>query len=186
LRKKNQLADLIKNNDKSIKFYKPKKSHKSSAVWEFFSVIVVNNVKQEMVCCDKCKLLLTYRCKDGTNSLAKHQRLCQRSETNSNIDSINQTKLIEYYSSSKTYNVPKKTKEKVKMACTQFVALDSRAFELVSGDGFLQMAQSIFDAGKHFNPSSNVNVKELIPSPITVNMQLLLTSINIIYLYNLY
>ncbi|CAF4746007.1 unnamed protein product, partial [Rotaria magnacalcarata] len=53
--------------------------------------------------------------------------------------------------------------------CTEFVALDSRAFELVSGDGFFKMAQSVFDAGKYFNASSNIGVKELIPSPITVN-----------------
>ncbi len=47
--------------------------------------------------------------------------------------------------------------------------LDTRAFELVAGDGFLKLAQSIFDVGKNFNVSSNVDVKQLIPSPITVN-----------------
>jgi len=171
---KNQIADMIKNHDKSIKFHKPKKSLKSSAVWESFSIVVVNDVQQEIACCDECKMLLIYRQKDGTNSLAKHKRSCQCGEINSTTSSINQTKVTEFYSSSKTYNIPKKIKEKVKMACTEFIALDSRAFELVSGEGFLQMAQSIFDAGKQFNPTSCVNVKEFIPSPITVNTQRLI------------
>lgn len=183
--KKKHLADLIEKNDKSIKFYKPQKSSKSSAVWESFSVVVLNEVKQEMVCCDKCKFLLTYRCKDGTHSLAKHQRSCQRDETNSSKHSANQTKLSEYYLSSKTYDVPQKLKDKVKLACTEFVAIDSRPFELVCGSGFVQMAQSIFDAGKHFNPSSKVNVKELLPSPVTVDI-LFFTGINITNLYDLF
>jgi hypothetical protein len=55
------------------------------------------------------------------------------------------------------------------MACTEFTALDCRAFELVSGEGFLKMAQSIFDAGRYFNNLSNIDVKQLIPSPITVS-----------------
>ena len=38
--KKKHLTDLIENNNKSIQFYKPETSSKSSAVWESFSVIV--------------------------------------------------------------------------------------------------------------------------------------------------
>jgi hypothetical protein len=69
------------------------------------------------------------------------------------------------------------------MACTEFTALGSRAFELVAGDGFLKLAQCIFDADKNFNISSNVNVEQLIPSPITVNANFLVTRINIIFLF---
>ncbi|CAF1647425.1 unnamed protein product, partial [Didymodactylos carnosus] len=119
--------------------------------------------------CDGCKLLLIYRQKDGTHSLAKHKRSCQGGEIEGGTSSLNQTKVTEFYLSSKTYNAPKKLKEKVKLACTEFIALDSRAFELLSGEGFSNMAQSIFDAGKHFNPTSNINVKEFIPSPVTIS-----------------
>ncbi|CAF2144994.1 unnamed protein product [Rotaria magnacalcarata] len=63
----------------------------------------------------------------------------------------------------------KELKEKVKLACTEFTALDCRAFELVSGEGFLKMAQTIFDAGRCFRHLAQVNVNELIPSPITIS-----------------
>ncbi|CAF4814197.1 unnamed protein product, partial [Rotaria socialis] len=84
-------------------------------------------------------------------------------------DLVKQTQVTEYYSSKKSHSVPKIIREKVKIACTEFTALDSRAFETVAGDGFLKMIQSIFDAGRYFSPTSNVSVKDIIPSPITVN-----------------
>ncbi|CAF2097295.1 unnamed protein product [Rotaria magnacalcarata] len=46
---------------------------------------------------------------------------------------------------------------------------NSRAFETVTGVGFLKMVQSIFDAGRYFSRTSNVSVKEIIPSPITIS-----------------
>ncbi|CAF1283129.1 unnamed protein product [Rotaria magnacalcarata] len=173
--KKKKLADLIKNEDKSITFYKPKKAPKSSLVWESFNIVVINNVRQEMVCCEKCKQLLAYRQKDGTASLAKHKRSCQT--TDNDIDTDNnstknlakQTQVTEYYSSKKSHIVPKIIREKVKTACTEFTALDSRAFETVAGDGFIKMAQSIFDAGRHFSPTSSISVKEIIPAPVTIS-----------------
>ncbi|CAM4977455.1 unnamed protein product [Rotaria socialis] len=61
----------------------------------------------------------------------------------------NQTKVTEYYASSQTLTIPKKIKEKVKIACTEYIALDCRAFEVVSGEGFMKLTQSIFDAGRH-------------------------------------
>jgi predicted nucleic acid-binding Zn ribbon protein len=117
LPKKNELATLIKNHNTSITFLKPQKSLKSSPVWEYFSIVLVNNVKQDMVCCDKCKHLLVYRQKDGTASLAKHKRSCQVDEAASSTDLSNQTKVTEYYSSLKSYEISKKIKEKVKIAC---------------------------------------------------------------------
>ncbi|CAF5078985.1 unnamed protein product [Rotaria sp. Silwood1] len=66
-------------------------------------------------------------------------------------------------------DVPKRIKDKIKLACTEFTAVDCLAFELVTGEGFFKMAQSIFDAGRCFNHLSNVDVKELIPSPITIS-----------------
>jgi hypothetical protein len=136
LLKKNEIAKLMKNHDKSITFNKPKKTPKSSPVWEYFSIVVVDNVEQEMARCTKCEQLLTYRQKDGTTSLAKHQRSCQDPVTTTTSSSTDQTKVTEYYSLSKPIDIPKKIKEQVKMACTEFTALDLRAFEIVAGDGF--------------------------------------------------
>ncbi|CAF3656976.1 unnamed protein product [Rotaria socialis] len=156
-------------------FTNRKKSLKSSPVWESFNIVVINNVRQKMVCCEKCKQLLAYRSRDGTASLAKHKRSWQATDHASDTDNtsakdlVKQTQVTEYYSSKKSHSVPKIIREKVKIACTEFTALDSRAFETVAGDGFLKMIQSIFDAGRYFSPTSNVSVKDIIPSPITIN-----------------
>ncbi|CAF4085749.1 unnamed protein product [Rotaria sordida] len=166
---KNDILRLIKQRDKSIVFRKPKKSSKSSPVWEHFCIIVVNDIEQGFVCCDHCKELLVYRQRDGTTSMAKHKRSCHASLTSSSSCSDGQLTVTEYFISSKSSNVPKRIKDKIKLACTEFTALDCRAFELVTGEGFLKMAQSIFDAGRYFSHLSNINVKKLIPSPITIS-----------------
>ncbi len=110
LLKKNEIAELIKHNDKLILFNKPKRTSKSSPMWKYFSIVAIDKVEQEMVCCNKCKhlLLVVYRQKDGTTSLAKHQRSCQVVVSMLNSESTNQTKVTEYYSLSKPSHIPKK------------------------------------------------------------------------------
>lgn len=178
--KKKNLEKLIELDDKSISYWKPEENPKRSLVWESFSIVCINRVKQEVVSCDKCKKLLMYRQRDGTTSLAKHKRSCEDDIISSTNNSCNQTQVTEYFVSTNASNIPKNLKQRVKIACTEFVALDSRPFEIVSGNGFMKMAQSLFDAGKHFNPSSNVSLKDLIPSPVTVKT-LLLRKIYIMY-----
>ncbi len=90
-------------------------------MWEYFSIVMIDNVGQEMVCCDKCKHLLIYRQKGGTTPLAKHHKSCQVPMPILNSDPAGQTKVTECYSSSKPSSIPKKLKEKVKMACTEFL-----------------------------------------------------------------
>ncbi|CAF4962143.1 unnamed protein product [Rotaria socialis] len=80
-----------------------------------------------------------------------------------------QTKVTEYYASSQALTIPKKIKEKVKIACTEFTALDCRAFEVVSGEGFKKLTQSIFDAGRHTRNSSSFNITHLILSPTIIS-----------------
>ncbi|CAF3277308.1 unnamed protein product [Rotaria socialis] len=144
LLKKNEIIDLIKQQDESVIFQKPKQTSKSSSVWEHFSLIVVNKIKQEMIICDNCKDLLTYRQKDGTTSMAKHFRSCHSDAANARSCLNKQTKVTEYYASSQTLTIPKKIKEKVKIACTEFTALDCRAFEVVSGEGFYEIGTIYF------------------------------------------
>ncbi len=40
-----------------------------------------------------------------------------------------------------------------KSSVVEFVSFDNRAFELVSGNGFIHLSQKIFDAGKDFYKS---------------------------------
>ncbi|CAF3417542.1 unnamed protein product [Rotaria socialis] len=167
--KKTRIQQLINDDSKSISFFKPKESPKRSIVWQSFSIICVDGKKQEIVSCDKCKQLMAYRARDGTNSLARHTRSCKNESSIPSSNSSNQNQVTDYFSSSKTSIIPKKIKDRVKIGCVEFIALDSRPFETVSGEGFMKLAQSLFDAGKYFSPTSTVNLKDLIPSPVTVS-----------------
>jgi len=48
--------------------------------------------------------------------------------------------------------------------------LDNRAFELVSGDGFIHLAQTIFDVVKDLYKSQSIDDLDLLPNPTTVNI----------------
>ncbi|CAF2232982.1 unnamed protein product [Rotaria magnacalcarata] len=112
---------------------------------------------------------MAYRARDGTNSLARHTRSCKNESSISSSNSSNQNQVTDYFSSSKTSIIPKKIKDRVKIARVEFIALDSRPFETVFGEGFMKLAQSLFDAGKYFSSTSTVNLKDSIPSPVTVS-----------------
>ncbi len=86
LEKKKQIADLIENNNESISFHKPKQNSKSSLMWDYFKIVVINYVKQDMVCCKKYKELFVYWSIDGTAILVKHNRSCDNDATNSSIN----------------------------------------------------------------------------------------------------
>ena len=136
LEKKNKVANLIKMNDKSITFYKPKNSLNQSSVWECFNIIVLNNIQQELVCCVKCNQLLVYRQRHGTSSLVKHKRSCEKVNHCSNSNLFHQ-QVTKYYSLSNLLRIPKIIKEKVKIGREEFAALASRPIEVISGDGWL-------------------------------------------------
>ncbi|CAF4678867.1 unnamed protein product, partial [Rotaria socialis] len=167
--KRTRIQQLINDDSKSISYFKPKESPKRSIAWQPFSIICVDGKKQEIVSCDKCKQLMAYRARDGTNSLARHTRSCKNESSISSSNSSNQNQVTDYFSSSKTSIIPKKIKDRVKIACVEFIALDSRPFETVSGEGFMKLAQSLFDVDKYFSPTSAVNLKDIIPSPVTVS-----------------
>ncbi|CAF4710290.1 unnamed protein product, partial [Rotaria magnacalcarata] len=61
-----------------------------------------------------------------------------------------------------------RTKKKVLNATVELVATDNRAFELVGGNGFINLAQTIFDVGQQMSKSQNINVSDLLPHPTTV------------------
>ncbi|CAF4186645.1 unnamed protein product, partial [Rotaria sordida] len=44
--------------------------------------------------------------------------------------------------------IPQRIKSSITTACAEFAALDGRAFETMSGKGFLNLAQQLFDAGR--------------------------------------
>ncbi|CAF4770606.1 unnamed protein product, partial [Rotaria sp. Silwood2] len=56
----------------------------------------------------------------------------------------------------------------VTQACAEFSALDGRAFDTMTGYGFQNLAQVLFDAGRSFTNSS-IQIQDILPHPTTIS-----------------
>lgn len=169
---KREIQLLIDKNDPSLKIVKPVLTPKSSTVWKSFSYIYVNDNKQEYVICHTCSDVLIYKIVTGTSSLLKHIKSCLRTKEK---DSTVQTDMRQHYESSTSApKVPTRIEEEIKTACVEFAALDCRSFQTISGFGFQNLAQKIFDVGRLLPLSRKVNIQHLLPHPITVRSSLFL------------
>ncbi|CAF2941605.1 unnamed protein product, partial [Rotaria sp. Silwood2] len=81
--------------------------------------------------------------------------------------SSGQISVTEFYPSMNNIHIPQRIKSAVLRACSEFAAIDNRAFETMAGDGFKILVQEIFDAGRVLNRSS-LDVDALIPHPTTL------------------
>jgi Hermes transposase DNA-binding domain len=161
---KEDIIKLIKDNDSNITFVKPQPTS-SSQVWSNFTHVYYKNVQQKFVSCDVCKEILSHISSNGTSSMTKHQKSCTK------IMSFNNEhkKINEYFNSTKSQSVPRKIKERITSACTEFAILDNRPFHMFGGGGFTNFSQIIFDAGKILHNMSNINIGDLLPNPRTVS-----------------
>jgi len=66
-----QLELLLKSNDKSIKLKKVEQTEHGSSFWPKFSLVLVNDIIQDFVLCDKCRSIITYKSSTGTGGLKK-------------------------------------------------------------------------------------------------------------------
>ena len=162
---KNQLEKLIRDGDASIRFVQKKLTSKSSEWWQHFHLIHVNNQQQQYVSCNFCKKLLIFTSTNGTNNLRSHFGSCP--ERKCDQSPIHQQTIKEFYGSGKRSSVPKRVKKNIVQTCVEFCALDGRAFDLISGDGFRKLAKVLFDAGVSIQKSS-IEVDDLLPHPTTV------------------
>ena len=107
---KKEIESLIDNQNSSLKIVKPTVTQKSSDVWNFFSHIYMNDVKQEHVMCNKCHDLLTYKHCSGTHSLSKHIHFCQNNTNTGKVSEI-QANIKQYYEPSKDQSyIPSRVK----------------------------------------------------------------------------
>jgi hypothetical protein len=163
---KREIEKLIKDDDPSVKFVEKKRTSKSSELWDFFHHIFINGHQQQFVSCNKCKALLLYSSLNGTNSLRTHFKSCAKTDK-SNF--LCQKTVRDFYFSSKQSSIPKRIKFSITKACTEFCALDGRAFDVMAGDGFQNLAKALFDAGQTINKST-IEIKDLLPHPTTVRI----------------
>ena len=113
-----------------------------------------------------CKVILIHKSADGTKVMATHRNACK----GSNESSVQQRNLNAYFSplNPSARKIPSKLKKSITVACAEFAALDNRAFEMIHGEGFLDLAEKIFDSGQRMSTLPSLKITELLPDPTTV------------------
>lgn len=95
-----------------------------------------------------------------------HKKICEEAKKTVNDNS---THIQQYFRPKTTQPIPKTVKEKMTGALVEFVSLDNRAFELVHGNGFVHLVQTISDVGQNLYKLHDVNVSQLLPNSRTVS-----------------
>lgn len=141
---KSDIEKLISNNSKRITFHKKLKSQSSkSDVWNTFEQVLVDNKHTDVVRCVSCKKCLTYRLKDGTTALSRHQNsACSAAPKSSKSSSNNQTTL-----NFGLKNVPSGAVAALNEDVVIGLAQDLRPLNSVGSRGFLKIAKSLIHFG---------------------------------------
>jgi hypothetical protein len=109
---------------------------------------------------------LLYSSLNGTNNLRTHLIHVQKKK--SQVFFYQKT-VHDFYSSSKQSFLPRKIKLSIAEACTEFYALDGRAFDVMKGDGFQSLTKSLLDASRTTSKLS-IEIKDLLLHPTTVRI----------------
>jgi hypothetical protein len=97
--------------------------------------------------------------------MTKHRKSCAKTTCCNN----DQRNIKEYFSRTTTQLIPKKLKEKITIAAVEFAIFDTRPFHLLCDGGFVNLAQTIFNAGKTMYNIPNIDVEDLLPHSTTVS-----------------
>ena len=166
---KKDIERLIREKSASISFGKPKETTKRSKYWSKFSLVYVNDVKQDFISCDGCKSVLVYKSSTGSGCMLTHAHYCEsKGETDS---SAQQRKIIHYVTatSEDRKKIPTRIKDAITSSCVAFVVSDGRPFHLLQGQGFIHLAKQIYDSGRLMALSTNIDIEDLLPDPTTVS-----------------
>ncbi|CAF4712321.1 unnamed protein product [Rotaria sp. Silwood1] len=169
-----EVENLVKEKDKSLSFVKP--SCATSAHWNKYQQILVNNIRQKYIICNDCHSILTWTPSDGTNVMKKHSIACSKTKEPSPQTQPRITSSFKE-TSQVTHSQLHFFQQKILRGAVEMCVLDSRPFNITHGKGFEEFTKQIFDAGKHFGKM--VDVKQLSPHRTTISR-------NIDHLYSLY
>jgi hypothetical protein len=165
---KENLLKLISIKDVSVTFSKENEKNHASKVWSNFNLVFVKNVKQDYVMCDLCMSLITYKSATGTGGMQKHIESCPKKPLL--INESNSNKISLYFNSTKNKSncVSRKLKDEITNALTEFIIRDTRPFETVKGDGFVNLINVTLNAGHGLLDSSTICAADLLADPRTV------------------
>ena len=92
-------------------------------------------------------LLIAYKHSTGTGGMRRHAASYQRKP--SSINDLSETKVTSYFNSTKnkTNHISQELKDKITSALTEFILLDSRPFETVKEQDFINLIDVILSTG---------------------------------------
>lgn len=156
-------VDEIKEKIRKNTYQTELKDSTRNTLWQHFQAItaVIDGDRRTLpyVQCSKCLHLLSYDSKrGGTSHLWRHADLCAAPA--SATPSV--TSFFKHMS------VPLAAKQKISDKCVEFVCKDIRPFEVVSGEGFIRLAESLIMVGVKYG---QVPATDVLPHPTTVSRQ---------------
>lgn len=138
-----------------------------SEIWKRFKLVAVKESGESIgfVQCEKCLIFLSYNSsKSGTSHLRRHNCIANSSN-----------KLTSFFKP-QSRNIDKKDKETLLQASVEMCCKDLRPFDIVSGEGFVNFAQTLVNIGVK---NGNINVTDILPHPTTISRHVTETADNL-------
>jgi len=133
-------------------------------LWKHFvgitSLVDGEVIKLPYVSCTICSNVLTYNSKTGgTSHLRRHIEYCL-SQCGSSSSSLGIGSFF------KPIGIPSSVKSGITEKCVEFVCMDIRPFESVSGDDFIALAQAFINVWVRYG---QISASDVLPHPTTVS-----------------
>lgn len=154
---KKEIIKFIEQKDPLVEFIKAKKTAKSSLFWSSFSQVLYNKIKQDVIRCDKCELILIHKSIDGTKVMSSHIKACKKKTQSDISQQTANVSLQPSNSTSRQAKIPSHAKKLITDASVEFAFLDNRPFETVKGDGFINLVKNILTAGQQLSEHCKKN-----------------------------
>ncbi|CAF2440986.1 unnamed protein product [Rotaria sp. Silwood2] len=167
---KQHYQNLVTMNDSSITLIKP--SNARSELWSNFSQLYHLNIAQNYVVCHECRVVLKWTSETGTKVMKNHN--CGKKFTPKISTTPSRQRTISSYLPPAEDNYAT-IKERIVEACAEFCALDNKPFDIVAGEGFVNLTKQLMNAGALIGTGFSIN--DILPHPTTVSR-------NVIRIYN--
>lgn len=138
---KSVIVDLLKKNSERVKL-QDRITKRSSSVWRRFKLVIVDDTQTDLVRCNECTTLLTFKVAQGTSALIKHQ--CTKNTGARTTVPASQRTIDSFMSKAK---VPATVKDTLNKDIVLGLARDLRPLYSAAGPGFLKIAQSLINLG---------------------------------------
>lgn len=160
-----EIRDKIRRN---ILQTEPKDAARNQIWTKFEAIVDVDTLTAErrvlpyVSCCKCCRVLSYDSARGGTSHLRRHADSC----TTGSVASFGTSHVTSYF---KTIAVPLVAKQQITRKVVEFVSKDLRPFEIVAGDGFIELAQALINAGVKYG---QVSANDILPDPVTISRNL--------------